>query len=50
MVAAGNGGERQGIACVRGERFSDGHWAVMLSSGKVVALLKRLRELRDQFT
>ena len=34
--------------CVRGERFGDGHWAAMLESGKVVALLKRLRALRDQ--
>jgi hypothetical protein len=34
--------------CVRGERFSDGHWGVMLESGKVVALLKRLRVLREQ--
>ena len=34
--------------CVRGERFSDGHWAAMLESGRIVALLKRLRELRDQ--
>ena len=34
--------------CVRGERFGDGHWAAMLESGKVVALLERLRALRDQ--
>ena len=34
--------------CVRGERFSDGHWAAMLESGKVVALLKRLHVLREQ--
>ena len=34
--------------CVRGERFSDGHWAAMLASGKIVALLKRLRVLRGQ--
>jgi hypothetical protein len=34
--------------CVRGERFSDGHWGAMLESGKVVALLKRLRVLREQ--
>jgi hypothetical protein len=34
--------------CVRGERFGDGHWAAMLESGKVVALLKRLRALRDE--
>lgn len=34
--------------CVRGERFCDGHWGAMLESGKVVAILKRLRALRDQ--
>ena len=34
--------------CVRGERFSDGHWAAMLESRRIVALLKRLRALRDQ--
>jgi hypothetical protein len=34
--------------CVRGERFGDGHWAAMLESGKVAALLKRLSVLRDQ--
>jgi hypothetical protein len=32
--------------CVRGERFGDGHWGAMLKSGKVIALLKRLRVLR----
>ena len=31
--------------CVRGERFGDGHWAAMLESGRIVALLKRLRAL-----
>ena len=34
--------------CIGGERFSDGHWGAMLASGKVVALLKRLRVLREQ--
>ena len=34
--------------CVRGERFSDGHWAAMLESGKIVVLLKRLRALRKE--
>jgi hypothetical protein len=31
--------------CVRGERFCDGHWAAMLESGRVVAILRRLRVL-----
>ncbi|MHC4621540.1 MAG: DUF6508 domain-containing protein [Planctomycetota bacterium] len=34
--------------CVRGERFGDGHWAAVLESGRIVALLKRLRTLREQ--
>jgi hypothetical protein len=34
--------------CVRGERFSDGHWAAMLESGRIVALLKRLHVLRKE--
>lgn len=32
--------------CVRGERFADGHWWNMLKTGRVVAILKRLRSLR----
>ena len=34
--------------CVRGERFADGHWAHMLESGRVVALLRRLAVLRAE--
>ena len=34
--------------CVRGERFSDGHWAAMLESGRIMAFLQRLRALREQ--
>ena len=34
--------------CVRGERFVDGHWAHMLESGRIVALLRRLAELREE--
>ncbi len=34
--------------CVRGERFCDGHWGEMLKSGGVVAILKRLKVLREQ--
>lgn len=34
--------------CVRGERFSDGHWAAMLESGKIVAILRRLQMLREK--
>jgi hypothetical protein len=34
--------------CVRGERFSDGHWTAMLESGRIVALLQRLRVLREE--
>jgi hypothetical protein len=34
--------------CVRGERFGDGHWAAMLETGKIVAILQRLRMLREE--
>ena len=34
--------------CVRGERFADGHWAHMLESGRIVALLRRLAKLREE--
>ena len=34
--------------CVRGERFADGHWDRMLRDGRVLALLRRLRELRNR--
>jgi hypothetical protein len=32
--------------CARGERFCEGHWEDVLRSGKIVALLRRLRVLR----
>ena len=32
--------------CARGERFCDGHWAAVLESGRVQALLRRLAALR----
>jgi len=31
--------------CVRGERFSDGHWGAMIESGNIRNLLERLAEL-----
>ena len=34
--------------CVRGERFGDGHWAHMLETGRILALLRRLAALRDK--
>ncbi|MCX6023158.1 MAG: DUF6508 domain-containing protein [Chloroflexi bacterium] len=34
--------------CVRGERFSDGHFGAMLETGRIRALLERLQELRRQ--
>jgi hypothetical protein len=33
--------------CVRGERFSDGHWASVLKTGRVIAILRRLAVLRE---
>lgn len=32
--------------CVRGERFSDGHWAAMIEGGHIRRLLERLSEVR----
>ena len=31
--------------CVRGERFSDGHWAEMIEKGHIRRLLERLNEI-----
>jgi hypothetical protein len=36
--------------CVRGERFGDGHWAQMLESGRIVAILRRLAAIRNEIT
>jgi len=35
--------------CVRGERFSDGHWAQMIEEGYIRRLLERLNEIRLDF-
>jgi hypothetical protein len=32
--------------CVRGERFSDGHWATMIEKGYIRRLLERLNEIK----
>lgn len=34
--------------CVRGERFSDGHWEEMIESGHIRRLLERLGQIRAQ--
>jgi hypothetical protein len=34
--------------CVRGERFSDGHWAEMIAQGHIRRLLERLNEIAQQ--
>jgi hypothetical protein len=34
--------------CVRGERFADGHWAHLLETGRVQAILRRLAELAPE--
>ena len=34
--------------CVRGERFGDGHWIVMIESGVIRSILERLQELRAE--
>lgn len=34
--------------CVRGERFSDGHWAQMIEEGYIRQLLERLNEIKSE--
>ena len=34
--------------CVRGERFSDGHWAVMIEEGYIRRVLERLNEIKSE--
>lgn len=33
--------------CTRGEQFYEGHWSTVLETGRIQAILRRLRELRD---
>ena len=34
--------------CVRGERFSDGHWGEMIAKGYIRRILERLNEIKSQ--
>lgn len=34
--------------CVRGERFSDGHWGTMIEQGHIRRLLERLNEIKAE--
>jgi hypothetical protein len=34
--------------CVRGERFSDGHWGEMIEKGYIRRILERLNEIKSQ--
>lgn len=34
--------------CIRGERFSDGHWGEMIEKGYIRQLLERLNEIRTE--
>lgn len=34
--------------CVRGERFCDGHWGMMIREGRIGAILRRLQQLRGE--
>ncbi len=34
--------------CVRGERFSDGHWAAMIEQGHIRRLLERLNAIKQE--
>ena len=36
--------------CVRGERFSDGHWGVMIEKGYIRRILERLVEIKSEMT
>ena len=36
--------------CVRGERFSDGHWGAMIEQGYIRRLLERLNDLKSRRT
>jgi hypothetical protein len=36
--------------CLRGERFSDGHWAEMIENGSIRKLLERINDLSVFFT
>lgn len=36
--------------CVRGERFSDGHWGVMIEKGYIRRILERLNEIKSGLT
>ena len=34
--------------CIRGERFSDGHWEAMIQKGYIRQLLERLNEIKEE--
>jgi hypothetical protein len=34
--------------CLRSERFGDGNWEALLKGGQIVALLRRLRAIRER--
>ena len=34
--------------CVRGERFSDGHWGAMIEEGHIRRLLERINEIKSE--
>lgn len=34
--------------CVRGERFSDGHWAEMIEKGYIRQVLEQLNEIKSE--
>lgn len=36
--------------CLRGERFSDGHWADMIEKGYIRSLLERLNEIKSKLS
>jgi hypothetical protein len=36
--------------CVRGERFSDGHWEEMIEKGYIRRILERLNDIKSEMT
>ena len=36
--------------CVRGERFSDGHWSEMIEKGYIRRLLERLNKIKSSYS
>ena len=49
MIATASLEQIKGLVtyCFRGEKFCSGHWAHMINTGRIAAILRRLQKLRD---